>query len=178
MDRVIGQWFYDLHRAVTGMTLPENVTTARLMTRRFVEALAQHDDRELYLEGLFQLTGFVQRPVAVTKHHTSRTTYTMSRKIAIVVDSVTATSGRPFAFMVLVGGAAISGALLYLVVTAGRMADEANATWTFLLGSVWLLGGAIILCLGILGTYLWKTLLEAKRRPRALVRRVYGRDTD
>lgn len=35
-ERWSGQWFYLFFKALTGLALPENVVTARLMTRRYV----------------------------------------------------------------------------------------------------------------------------------------------
>lgn len=40
-ERWSGQWFYRFFRALTGLALPENVVTTRLMTRRYVDALLQ-----------------------------------------------------------------------------------------------------------------------------------------
>jgi putative glycosyltransferase len=39
--------------------------------------------------------------------------------------------------------------------------------------SVWIFGGLILFCLGIVGIYLGKVHAEVKRRPLTVVRRVY-----
>lgn len=69
--RVFERWsgvvFYSLLRTLTALDLPKNIVTARLMTRRYVEALLRHEEREVFLAGLLQITGFDQRPTPVTK---------------------------------------------------------------------------------------------------------------
>jgi putative glycosyltransferase len=39
--------------------------TARLMTRRYVHQLVKHKENELDISGIWQITGYVQIPVAV-----------------------------------------------------------------------------------------------------------------
>jgi putative glycosyltransferase len=62
-EQLTGSWFYQMFRAVTGIQLPENVVTARLMTRRYVNALLLHDEREFFIAGLWHITGFLNAPL-------------------------------------------------------------------------------------------------------------------
>ena len=50
-----GQWFYKFFESLPGMALPENIVTARLMTRRYVNALLRHDEREVFIAGLWRM---------------------------------------------------------------------------------------------------------------------------
>ena len=50
--------------------------------------------------------------------------------------------------------------------------------WPSLIVSVWLLGGMILACLGIIGIYLSKIFIETKQRPYTIVRNVYERTAD
>ena len=66
-ERWSGEAFYTLFNWGTGLNLPRNLVTARLMTRRYVEALLLHREREVFLAGLLHITGFAQTPVEVLK---------------------------------------------------------------------------------------------------------------
>ena len=46
--------------------------------------------------------------------------------------------------------------------------------WPSLIVSVWLLGGLVIFCLGIIGIYLSKIFTETKERPYTVIRQLYG----
>jgi len=94
-ERWSGQWFYRFFKALTGLALPENIVTARLMTRRYVDALLRHEEREVFIAGLWHITGFDQQPRTITKHDTSKTTYTLFKKLSLLVDSVTSFSNAP-----------------------------------------------------------------------------------
>jgi putative glycosyltransferase len=47
--------------------------------------------------------------------------------------------------------------------------------WTSLIVSVWLIGGIIIFCLGVIGIYLSKIFIEVKERPYTVVKKKYER---
>ena len=67
MERATGMVFFRLFNRMLTHPIPPNIVTARLMSRRYVEALVQHEDREMFLAGLWVMAGFDQRPVTVHK---------------------------------------------------------------------------------------------------------------
>jgi putative glycosyltransferase len=179
-ERLTGEWFYILFRILTGLVLPRNVVTARLMTRRYVEALVSHQEREVFMAGLWHLTGFVQQPQWVTKQSSSETTYTFRRKISLLINSVTSFSNTPLIGIFYVGLTIflVAGLFtLYLVVNRLFFARPLSG-WTSVMASVWLLGGLIISFIGIIGIYLSKIFSETKQRPYTIVRQVYGKQND
>jgi len=76
-ERWSGALYYKVLCSLLRIDIPENVATARLMTRRFVDVLLQYDEREMILGGLFSLAGFDQVPMGVKKHSKSETTYSI-----------------------------------------------------------------------------------------------------
>jgi putative glycosyltransferase len=175
-ERWSGQWFYRIFRALTGLALPDNVVTARLMTRRYVDALLRHDEREFDIGGLWYITGFEQHPQIIKKHSTSETTYTLRRKISLFVNSVTSFSSAPLVYIFYTGLTIsfLSGIYTIYLVIQWIFLDEPLMGWTSIMASIWLLGGWIILFIGIIGIYLSKVFMEIKRRPYTIVRQIYG----
>jgi len=176
-ERWSGQWFYRFFRLITGIALPENIVTARLMTRRYVDALLRHDEREVFLAGLWHITGFDQRPANIRKRHSSETTYTFRQKMSVLVNSVTSFSNAPLRAIFYCGiSVSILAVIysLYLIVNWMLFAKPLSG-WTSVMASIWLLGGSIISFIGIIGIYLSKIFSETKRRPYTIVRQVYGK---
>lgn len=176
-ERWSGHWFYSFFRALTGLALPENIVTARLMSRRYVAALLRHEEREVFMAGLWHITGFDQRVQFVKKHSTSESTYTLRHKIALLVNSVTSFSNAPLIgiFYIGVGISLIAGACTgYLLINWLFFAKPVGG-WTSVMASIWLLGGLIISFIGIVGIYLSKIFSEIKRRPYTIIRQVYGK---
>ena len=176
-ERLSGQWFYRLFEALTGIALPENVVTARLMTRRYVDALLRHDEREVFMAGLWHITGFDQRSQTIKKHSTSETTYTFRRKMSLLVNSVTSFSNAPLIGIFYIGVAIslVAGAYTSYLVIRWLFLSTPLSGWTSVMASIWLLGGLVISFIGVVGIYLSKIFLETKRRPYTIVRQVYGK---
>lgn len=177
LEQWSGQIFYWLFKLITGLNLPANIVTARLMTRRYVDALIRHQEREVFMAGLWYITGFDQRPYLVTKHSTSATTYTFRHKMAIFVNSITSFTNVPLAGIFYIG---ITISLLSLIYTAYLIIQwEFLATpligWTSVMASIWLLGGLIISFIGIVGIYISKIFSETKKRPYTIIRHIYGK---
>jgi putative glycosyltransferase len=147
------------------------------MKRNYVAGLVQHRDQELFLAGLWALTGFRQRALPIDKHSLSPTTYSLSRKFWNFVNAVTSFSTKPLVAVFLIGGfisvfSAVAAAYLLLRrFLFGHLLEG----WVSLMVSVWLLGGLTIFSLGIIGIYLSKIFTETKPRPYTIVRSVHGR---
>ena len=46
--------------------------------------------------------------------------------------------------------------------------------WVSTMASIWLMGGLILSANGLIGLYVSKLYIQAKGRPRAIIRRTYG----
>lgn len=158
--------------------LHENTLTVRLMTADYVRSLVQHQERELSIAGLWQITGFYQVPMSVNKAWKGTTTYTFRRKVATLVDNVTSFSNKPLVFIFYLGAAIFiisSSAAGYLIID--RIFFRAlQAGWASVIVSIWMLGGVTIFCIGLVGIYVSKVFIETKQRPYTIIRRIYGSD--
>jgi putative glycosyltransferase len=174
-ERWSGRAYFAVVNLLSDYPIPENLVTLRLMTRRYVSALTAHRERAMMIAGLWALTGFHQVPFEITKHVRSETTYGLRRKVAMFVDAITSFSSRPLEFIFYLGIGiwllASTGAA-YLVIRR-LFFGVLLPGWPSLVVSVWLLGGLILACLGIIGIYLSKIFVEAKQRPYTIVREVY-----
>jgi putative glycosyltransferase len=177
-ERWSGRLFYRFFKALTGLALPENVVTARLMTRRFVDALLRHGEREVFMAGLWHITGFVQRPQVIKKHNNSETTYVLHRKMSLLVNSVTSFSNAPLVGIFYIGIAISLVAIFYIVYLAINWMFLAKplSGWTSVMASIWLLGGMVISFIGVVGIYLSKIFSETKQRPYTIVRQIYAKN--
>lgn len=173
-ERSTGGMFYSLFNFLTGLDMPKNILTSRLMSRRYVDALLRHEERELFLAGLWHIVGFQQVPSLVVKASKGESTYTFRKKVSLLVNSVTSFSDRPLIYIFYVGSLISLGSAASAVYLIYRrlVHDDILTGWTSLMISVWFLGGLVIAFLGIIGIYLSKVFVETKRRP-TLVRQVY-----
>lgn len=179
-ERLTGSIFYKLFRMLTGIAQPNNIVTARLMTRRYVDALLLHEEREINIGGLWVVTGFKQVQRTVNKHATSPTTYSLSRKISHLVNAVTSFSSLPLVFTFYAGLLTSMSAILYILYLVSRYFSASSPPdgYTSIVASIWLFSGLIIFFMGVQGIYIAKIFSEVKQRPYTIVRQVYGGDRE
>jgi putative glycosyltransferase len=175
-ERFSGACFYWILNLLSAYPLPSNVLTARLMTRRYVQSLIRHRDQEVFILGLWSITGFEQRAVKAEKASHSRSTYTLARKLALTVNAVTSFSNKPLVYIAYLGLSISLVAILCAIYLAIRRIffGDYLVGWPSLIVSIWLLGGLTILCLGVIAIYLSKIFTETKRRPYTIVRQIHG----
>jgi putative glycosyltransferase len=102
-ERVSGFIFFKLFNALSTHPIPANVITARLMTRRYVRALVNHQERETLIAGLWALTGFQQVSVPVRKSHNPTSSYNLRRKASHFVNAITSFSSKPLVLIFYLG---------------------------------------------------------------------------
>lgn len=179
-EKLSGKWFYSLVNFLSDSDLPKNPTVARLMTQKYVQALASHKERELYLGGLMFLTGFKQTPVTVKKLDTSETTYSLRKKISATVNSITSLSYKPlnmiFYFGVCIG--TISFFITAIIIIQTLFINKPAPGWASITVSIWLACGLIMSSLGVIGLYISKIFSEVKARPYTIIQDIYSKGGD
>lgn len=174
--------FYFLLNSLSDLRFPENVVTARLMTRRYVDALMQFGEREVYMAGIWHVAGFAQIPVKVEKLDSSPTTYTLPKAAGVFVNAVTAFSTKPLVSIAVVG---IGLSILALAFTVWIIIRKliwgiTVEGWASVMAATMMIGGLTLFFNGVMAIYIAKIFLEVKQRPRAIVREIYqqGRERD
>ncbi|MGI9388927.1 MAG: glycosyltransferase family 2 protein [Boseongicola sp.] len=178
VERNTGALFWSLIRWFSRMEIPANPLTARLMTKRYVNALLAHNEREVFLAGLWHITGFVQVPVSIQKSSRGVTTYGLRQRFELFVNSITSFSNAPLVAIFYVGLLISTFSFVWLVylVFARVVLGNIVEGWTSVIVSVWLLGGLMISFIGIVGIYLAKVFSEVKQRPHTIIRDIYKRE--
>lgn len=173
-EQATGKLFYKTFRFLTGIAQPNDIVTARLMSRRYVNALLLHQERELNIGGLWVITGFKQAQKIVLKHATSPTTYSLSQKLSHLVNAVTSFSSKPLVYTFYSGLFISITAITYIAYLTIRYFIAAPPDgYTSIIASVWLFSGLIIFFIGLQGIYISKVFSEVKQRPYSIIRHVY-----
>ena len=178
-ERMTGAVFYASLNSMLEFPVPRNVVTARLMTARYVSQLIRHRDRAVCLAALWVMTGFKQTAITVEKKSRGASTYSVRKRISVLVNAITSFSNRPLVYIFYLGSLIMATATLAAAVLIWRVLFHgvAVAGWPSLVVSVWFLGGTTIFCLGVIGLYLSKVFVETKDRPYTVVR-AYHPDVD
>ena len=141
----------------------------RLMSKRAINELMLYPERNMFLRGMVKLLGYKSQEVYYDRKErfAGESKYPLNKMINFALDGITSFSVQPlrlittFGFVVML--LSVIAAVYALV---SFLCGSAVAGWTSLLISLWFIGGAILLSIGIIGEYIGKIYRETKRRPR------------
>jgi putative glycosyltransferase len=174
-ERLSGRMWYRMFAWLSNIDYPADGVTARLMSRRYVDAVVSYPETQLELWGIFVLAGFEQRAIRVAKGSKGTSTYSFGHKLRVMIDSITSFSSIPLVASFVLGLAmtAVSFGFIIWLLVQRFVYDEIIEGWTSTLISIWFIGGLILFSLGIIGIYLAKMFLEIKNRPLTVVRKIH-----
>jgi glycosyltransferase involved in cell wall biosynthesis len=169
------------HFIFTHIALPETPaggTDFFLMDRRIIDECLKIPEKNTDLMFLVQWMGFRQSMISYVKQGraSGKSKWTLGKRLKLAVDSIVSFSFTPIRVMSLLGIVfAVTGFMLAVVAIIGRLTGRIVANTGYVaLATLLLIGfGLIMLMLGIIGEYLWRTFDEARGRPRFLIEERY-----
>jgi len=177
--RWTAQTFYKFQKSM-GVDTVYNHADYRVITKRVAEDLGEYKEVNLFLRGIIPLIGYRSCCVYYSRgeRFAGESKYNLKKMVAFAVDGITSFSIKPIK-MIAVSGFIIFLlsliALIYLLI--GHAVGDVQIGWTSTMASIWLLGGLQLFAIGIVGEYVGKAYLEAKRRPRYFIDKVLLTDT-
>lgn len=165
------QAFYKLMSTMGG-DIVYNHADFRLMSKRALQALIAHPERNLFLRGMVRSLGYPSAFVYYDRHErfAGESKYPLSKMLNFAIDGITSFSVKPlrlittFGLLFMLVSICIIGYALY-----AHLIGHTIVGWTSLLVSLWFIGGAILTAIGIIGEYIGKIYKEVKRRPRYFI---------
>lgn len=170
--------FYKLMGSL-GCNVMQNHADYRLLSKKALEALAEHKEVNLFLRGLIPTMGFQSDVVYfdVKKREAGSSKYTLKKMVTLAVDGITSMSTRPIRLITVVGFLmSVFSFLMILLCLIDWMRGRNLQGYTTTLVVSLLMGGLTIFSLGVVGEYVGKIYLETKARPRYIVEAVIRKE--
>lgn len=172
LKRWTGEAFYWLMRR-SGVKVLRNHADYRLMSRKVVRALAQYEESNLFLRGLVHELGFRTAEVMfdVRERRAGSSKYGLAKMMGLALNGITSFSVFPLRVVALVGVLLmlVSFVMIGYALAMRLWFGGTVAGWASTVIPIYFIGGVQLLSLGVVGEYVGRVYLEAKRRPRFLV---------
>ena len=174
--RFTAESFYRLLSKM-GVETVFNHADFRLMSRRALEGLSQFGEVNLFLRGIVPLIGFPHSTVEYERNsrEAGDSHYPLQKMAGLAIDAITSLSIKPIHIIAALG--AVFGLLGLLGMIWAVVAFFMGSTipgWSSTMFLLSLLGGLQLCAIGIVGEYVGKIYLEAKRRPRYIIQNRIG----
>lgn len=160
--------FYRLLRRMTDIDIPVDTGDFRLMSRRALDALQSMPEQFRFIRGMVAWIGYKQvaLPYDRAERFADETKYSLKKMIFFSLDAITGFSTRPLRMAVYAGITLGVLSLIMVVFTLySWIVGDVIQGWTSVMTVMLILGSANMLFLGVIGEYLGRLFLEAKRRP-------------
>lgn len=167
--RTTAEGFYRLMNTM-GVHLVFNHADYRLMSRKALDCLQKYGETNLFLRGIVPQIGLKSTCVFYERgtRAAGKSKYSLAKMLAFAFEGMTSFSIKPIRLVFLLGCIVLCtgvGLSIVAAATGGRI----FAGQAVLLCSLWLLAGAGMLSLGLVGEYIGKIYAEVKRRPRYII---------
>ena len=169
--RITAQGFYRVMKML-GVDVIYNHADYRLTSRRVLDSLKDYREVNLFLRGIFPLIGFKSDIVYYERKErfAGKSKYPLKKMLNFAWDGITSFSVKPIRLVLNVGVVILFLSFLMILYSIiQKVLGNTVDGWTFIVCSLWLLGGIQMLSLGIIGEYIGKIYSETKARPRYLV---------
>lgn len=169
--------FYRLLSRLAEIEIPLDTGDFRLMSRRALDALLALPEQSRFIRGMVAWVGFRQVPIVYDRaeRHAGETKYPLGRMVRFALDAVTGFSTAPLRMASHVGmWLVVASVLLLIYIAIGFLTGTAIQGWTSLMLVVVVLGAVQMFVLGMIGEYLGRLYVEAKKRPLYIVSDIAG----
>ena len=178
--RLTAEGYYKVLSAL-GCKVVFNHADYRLMSARALDTLSLYGEQNLFLRGIVPMLGFRSAVVEYERgeRFAGESKYPLKKMLAFASDGVASLSLKPLRFIMTLGIVILFLAFAFLIfAVVGAILGHTMLNWKIIVFSVWAVGGLILLAAGILGEYVGRAYMEAKRRPRYFIEKSVGLKND
>lgn len=140
-----------------------------LLDKKVVNAIRQCKERNTSLFGLIVWLGYNQGAVEYNRRRrkSGESKWNFSGRMLLAKDWIIAFSGIPLKLITWIGFlvAMLGFGYAGLVIALSFFIGSPVQGWSSVMTAILLLGGVLMMMLGIMGEYLWRTLDESRDRP-------------
>ncbi len=171
LKRFTAESFYKVMRWM-GVEIVFNHADCRLMSKIALEGLEQFQETNLFLRGIVPQIGY---PSSIAyyerkKREAGTSKYPFKKMIKLATDGITSCSVKPLTMITSLGILmSLLSFLVFVYCLIVKVMGKAVTGWTFIVCSIWLVGGIQLLSLGVIGEYIGKIYNETKHRPKYII---------
>lgn len=165
--------YYWMVRKTALPNMPKGGFDVYLLDRKVIEVLMRLDERNSALTGQILWSGFRTEKVYYTRlaREIGSSKWTVRKKIRLVLDTLFSFSSLPITIVGIIGTCSCAGSALWAIaVFVFKLLGIIDVSgWTTLFIFNLFSFGVIMLTLGILGGYLWRTFDASRNRPPYII---------
>lgn len=177
-QKLFANTYYWMVRKFALENMPKGGFDVYLLDRKVIQVLISLDETNSALTGQLLWSGFKTDTIYYTRlaREVGKSRWTLRKKVKLVMDTLFSFSTLPITLVTGVGTISFIGAILWAILEmifklCGLIAVEG---WTLLFIFNLFSFGVIMMTLGILGGYIWRTFDASRNRPVYIIEEENG----
>jgi len=174
VTRFTSRVFHILLTKLTGLSVPANGTTMRVMTRNYLNAFVELSEKERYLPGIEAWLGHktCYLPIVQQARTQGKPSYDFRKKLRMAISAVLSFSDLPLRMVVRIGFyvSALSFVMGAFLVISRAFFTSYQPGYTSTTTLIMFFGGFQVLVTGLAGLYIGRILREVQNRPLYVIR--------
>ena len=166
-------FYYKLVQTTALPEMPDQGFDVYLIDRKVINVLENLDEKNSALTGQILWSGFKTEKVYYRRlsREIGTSKWTLKKKVRLVMDTLFSFTALPITIVLYVGVLSIFCAVVWgIIVLASKLGGGINVSgWTSLFIFNLFSFGVIMMTLGILGEYLWRTFDASRNRPPYII---------
>lgn len=171
------KYFYKFHNKISDVSIPENVGDFRLITKKVLEAIKQLPENQRFMKGIFSWVGFKTTTIEYKREvrKAGESSFNGWKLWNFAIDGITSFSTLPLRIWMYIGIVISFLSLIYgVIIIAKTLFFGVDVPgYASLMVSILFLGGIQLISIGVLGEYIGRIYLEAKKRPPYIIESIY-----
>lgn len=171
--RISATLFYKFHNKITDISIPENVGDYRLITRKVLTALQQLPENQRFMKGIFAWVGFKTAVVEYKRESrvAGETSFNGWKLWNLALEGITSFSTMPLKIWFYLGLIISLVSFVYgsIIIVKTIIFGIDLPGYASTLTTILFLGGIQLIGIGVLGEYIGRIYMEAKKRPTYIV---------
>ncbi|MCX6966595.1 MAG: glycosyltransferase family 2 protein [Verrucomicrobia bacterium] len=168
--------FYRLINAIADRPIPLDVGDFGLISKRVAGLISEMPENDRLIRGMRSWVGFKQLGIPYDRpaRYAGTPSYNLRRLIELGLDGIFGFSKAPIRVALFTGMlvCAIGGIYLLQVLISFAMGGRTVQGWTSLITLGFMLGGANLIAIAIVGEYVCRIYFQTKNRPLYVVERI------
>ncbi len=155
--------------SLMGVDIVFNHADYRLTSRRVLEEFSNYHEVNLFLRGIFPLIGYKSDIVYYERasRFAGESKYPLKKMLSFAWDGISSFSVKPLRMICSLGFVILFISLIIMLYSLiQKIIGNTVDGWTFIIISIWFIGGLQMISIGIIGEYIGKIYSETKQRPR------------
>lgn len=171
-DAAASRLFWWLYRKLVQPEIPAGGVDVFACTKEVANQLARLEESHTSLVGLLYWLGFRRVDVPYERHArpVGRSAWSLRKRLRYLQDSIYSFTSLPIAVITVVGAVGVLASLSYACLVfafwaSGRIGVEG---YTPLMLALLFVASSVLMALGIVGSYVWRTYENSKGRPTSV----------